>query len=551
MYRSMTDPRGTGGGVPRRRWLAVSGTVLAGAFAGCLGGDSDSDDGDNQSDGGPDSQPGANDDPDTDNPDTDNSDTDNPDTDDEPLPATLTGLTVGDATDTVPNLVASTDAPLTVTLDSETEITRPGTLVVDILAVEETAPWTGDSPRPPPEGTPVATVREAFNVQAATSQSLTFEGLTDDLAGGPYVVVARVPEAETHAVAPLTVTATTEINAEVYTQTTAPENRPTAGELVLSTGPVPTAATDDSEGDDTEGSTVLAVVDLAEGATPTLSVPLGVDADTVVVTARNVDGGVYPPASAEVPLEGTDLPDVELVAGYEFQGTDAMRFTDYILWRNDPYSVPRFEEWIMYGTYGANGDYNCHYTRGSQREANRLIDSDGTPPEYGADLGRIQSEQRLAPPEHSVTLDGKGFYYPDNRWEASDKYGTAYRRSTHIPVLGSLDAVTEPTPGERKYVGTEQYRNRGVDIYRINTNVAEFTLPDSRVFVDPETGYILRIEQNPMAEDGQGKESFEVAEFFDHGEPATADVELLKNRSKPKTHSNLDELPWERASKKN
>ena len=543
----MTDPRGTGGGVPRRRWLAVSGTVLAGAFAGCLGGDSD----DSDTDDGTDTQPGPDDgsgpddgtDPSGDEPPDDPNGADNgDDSDGEPLSATLTGLTIGNATDTVPNLAASTDAPLTATLDSQTEITRPGTLAVDIFAVEDTTPWTGDSPRAPPETTSVATARQEFNVQAATSQSLTVEGVTDDLAGGPYVAVARVPEAETRAVAPLTVTATAEITASVYTQTVAPESRPTAGELVLSDGPVSTAATDDSAGGGTEEATVFATVDLAEGSAPTLSVPLGVDTDAVLVTARNVDEGVYPPATAEVPLEGTELSDVELVAGYEFQGTNAMRFTDYIYWS---VSQLESEEWIMYGTYGANGDYNCHYERGFINAGEQLIDSDGMPPEYGADLSAIDSAIGAGSQEHSVTIDEKRFYYPGWRWEASDGDATAYRRSTHIPVLNNLGAVTEPTPDERKYIGTEDYRNRSADIYRVDTDVGEFTLPGSRVFVDPETGYILRIEQDPMGDTGQANESFEVAEFFDHGEPETADIELMQNRSKAKTGPNLDELPWE------
>ena len=546
----MTDPRGTGGGVPRRRWLAVSGTVLAGAFAGCLGGDSD----DSDTDDGTDTQPGPDDgsgpddgtDPSGDEPPDDPNGADNgDDSDGEPLSATLTGLTIGNATDTVPNLAASTDAPLTATLDSQTEITRPGTLAVDIFAVEDTTPWTGDSPRAPPETTSVATARQEFNVQAATSQSLTVEGVTDDLAGGPYVAVARVPEAETRAVAPLTVTATAEITASVYTQTVAPESRPTAGELVLSDGPVSTAATDDSAGGGTEEATVFATVDLAEGSAPTLSVPLGVDTDAVLVTARNVDEGVYPPATAEVPLEGTELSDVELVAGYEFQGTNAMRFTDYIYWS---VSQLESEEWIMYGTYGANGDYNCHYERGFINAGEQLIDSDGMPPEYGADLSAIDSAIGAGSQEHSVTIDGKTFYYPGWRWEAADGDATAFRRTPHVPVLDGLDTVTEPIPEERKYVGTEQYRDREVDLYRISTEIEGSPHPDSLVFIDPATGHILRIERDPMAETGQGSESFEVAEFFDHGEPETADIELMQNRSKAKTGPSLDELPWERAS---
>jgi hypothetical protein len=545
----MTDPLGTGGGVPRRRWLAVSGTVLAGAFAGCLGGDGD----DSDTDDGTDTQPGADDgsgpddgtDPSGDEPPDDPNGADNgDDSNGEPLSATLTGLTIGDATDTVPDLAASTDAPVTATLDSQTEITRSGTLAVDIFAVEDTTPWTGGSPRAPPETTPVATARQEFNVQAATSQSLTVEGVTNDLAGGPYVAVARVPEAETHVVAPLTVTATAEITAKVYTQTVAPESRPTAGELVLSDGPVSTAATDDSAGGSTEQATVFATVDLAEGSAPTLSVPLGVDTDAVLVTARNVDEGVYPPATAEVPLEGTELSDVELVAGYEFQGTDAMRFTDYINW-----SVNQLEseEWIMYGTYGANGDYNCHYERGFINAGEQLIDSDGTPPEYGVDLGATESAQGEGPAHHSALIDDEAFFSPGYQWEAADGLDelTAYRRTTHVPVLDGLGAVTEPTPEERKYVGTKQYRNRRVDIYRVDTDVEEFALPGSRVFVDPETGHILRIEQDPMGDTGQGNKSFEVAEFFRHGEPATADIELMQNRIKQKTGPNLDELPWE------
>jgi hypothetical protein len=544
MYLSMTDVHDADGRVSRRRWLAVSGTVLGGAFAGCLGGDDDGPEDDtgntgNQTGNNTGDQSGDDDDDQTGN-------------EEGSLPVTLTELTVGDATaEAVPTIIAETTAPLTASLESNTEITRPATLAVEVFPVNDPTPWAEDTTRAPPDVEPVLTASEEFNAEAETTLSVPVEGLTSQLTDGAYVAVARVPAADTRAVATLQVAAFAELEVDVYTQTAASDNRVEAGELVLASGPVPTRATgglDGAVGETDEDVTIYRTVDLAERPAPTLQVPLTADTDTMVVTARNVNGGVYPPASTDVAIEGLTLPDVELVAGYPFQGTDAMRFSMYALAEREARRYPPHEEWIRYGTYGANGDYNSLYITGTTPEGDEYLESDGTPPAYGSDLGELSTEQGLAWPSQSARIDGTGFFYAStrNQWELIEGVPN-FRRSTHITALDGLGAVTNPTVNEREYLGSTDYRDRTVDVYGVSTDVADSRHPDANVFVDPATGYVLRIERDPIREEGPLSESYEVVEFFAHGEPETADIELMKSWSKPNTGPDLSELPWEHA----
>jgi hypothetical protein len=546
MYLSMTDVHDADGRVSRRRWLAVSGTVLGGAFAGCLGGDDDGPEDDtgntgNQTGNNTGDQSGDDDDDQTGN-------------EEGSLPVTLTELTVGDATaEAVPTIIAETTAPLTASLESNTEITRPATLAVEVFPVNDPTPWAEDTTRAPPDVEPVLTASEEFNAEAETTLSVPVEGLTSQLTDGAYVAVARVPAADTRAVATLQVAAFAELEVDVYTQTAASDNRVEAGELVLASGPVPTRATgglDGAVGETDEDVTIYRTVDLAERPAPTLQVPLTADTDTMVVTARNVNGGVYPPASTEVAIEGLTLPDVELVAGYPFQGTDAMRFSMYTLEDRGPRRFPPHEEWIRYGTYGANGDYNSLYITGFIEEGEAYLESDDRPPSYGSDLGAISTEQMIVAPAQSARIDGTGFFYAStrNQWELLEDTPSGFRRSTHLTALDGLGAVTNPTVDEREYLGRVEYRDRTADVYRVDTRIDGFIHYDNKIFVDPATGHVLRLERDPMAEEGRWAESYEIAEFFGHGEPETADIEMMKSRSKPNTGPDLSKLPWEHAT---
>jgi len=269
----------------------------------------------------------------------------------------------------------------------------------------------------------------------------------------------------------------------------------------------------------------------------------------MVVTARTVDGGVYPPASTDVAIEGLTLPDVELVAGYPFQGTNAMRFSMYTLEEREGRRYPPHREFIRYGTYGANGDYNSLYITGTTPEGDEYLESDGTPPEYGTDLMSLSVELGLSSRDHSARIDGTGFFYAStrNQWELLEDTPSGFRGSTHITALDGLGAVTNPTVDEREFLGSTDYRGRTVDVYQVDSVVGEFRLPDANVFVNPATGYVLRVERDPILEEGLWKESYQVVKFFAHGEPETADIEIMKNRSKHNTGPNLSELPWEHA----
>jgi len=148
MYLSMTDVHDADGRVSRRQWLAVSGTILGGAFAGCLGGDGDNPEDTDNTGNQTDNETGDDDDDQTgdQSDDDDDDDSDQTGNDEESLPVTLTELTVGDATaEAVPTVIAEKTAPLTASLESNTEITRPATLTVEVFPVNDTTPWADAS----------------------------------------------------------------------------------------------------------------------------------------------------------------------------------------------------------------------------------------------------------------------------------------------------------------------------------------------------------------------------------------------------------------------
>jgi hypothetical protein len=536
----MTEGRSDHGWVTRRRWLAVSGSALAGVLAGCLGDDetdSDGDDGtgDNgSSDTG--NSDGTDDTPDESGDDTDGDGGDSPD--DDSLTVTIDGVTVDDTPQGEPlDILVDTAHPVTTALTNTDTTTSSLTLEVAIYPVGDQSDWPapGDDDAIDTlltDATPAVTTSDMLAIGPETTESVTFEALTPELAGGPYLVVARAADADTRAVTPLTVTATAEVPVEVYTQEVGPENRPASGQLTL------TIDTDGVGVDRIERD----VAALGETASPTVTLPLGVPADSATLTAHSVNDSVYPPASATVSLVRDPEP-VTLVAGYPFQGTDSMRFSQYIH-TFDAGRYPPYEEWIRYGVYGANGDFSSYYITGYIQEKNLWMDVDGSPPEYGADLETIANELGHVPPAFSVSIDGDAFYYSpvDEWWEGIDE-SSSKGRSTHMMVLNGLDAYTEPTPEERKFLRREQYRGRTVDVYRISGEIGPGTHPDSEVYVDPETGQVLRVERQPI--NNELNNSVEVGEFYDHGVPETADIEFMKEHSTDETAPGQVYLPWE------
>jgi len=501
----------------RRRWLVLAGSAVPMAFAGCLGGDDDDDeDAPDDADDGPADDPA-------------NGGDGAPD-------VTLTGLTVGDTAHGQSHpLAVGTEHPITVTLDSATDSDRTALIDIAVYALEgpEEVPEPGDDDAIEAvvtDRTAVATDSQRVTAAPDSQQTVTVEGLTPELAGGPYLVVATVEAADTRVATPIDVQTTTTVDVDVYTVERDPENRPASGRLVLEA--------DGRAMDPIERE----VANLGETPTPTVEVPLDVPVDEVQLVARDVDDSLYPPGSVAVPVERNPDP-VAIVAGYPFQGTDAMRYSYYLSFLKTDSTFPPYEEWVRYGQYGTNGDYNTYYSTGNKRRENLWSTStDVDPPQTPDELETITDEQGLAGPRHSAGISDDAFFYAsvNEEWEPADE-PSGYRRSSDIIALDGLDAVT--TPEEREFLRREEYRGRTVDVYSISVEFSGSVHPDSEVYIDPETGHALRVEREPMASDWE--DSREVTEFFDHGEPETADIELMKERSTHETSDELDGLPWE------
>lgn len=493
--------------LPRRTLLASSAAGLA-ALAGCLGSDDDDDDGEpaNGADDGDDGGNGA-DGGDSDDP--NGADDGGDDGDEPPVPdgeASLSMLLV-DGRDSFAELDEGTDVPVTVTLANEGEGEDSFDVTLSIgESVEET---------------------QTVDVEAGAETEVTFTGVTSGLAGGDHTVVVTTDGDQLST--DVTVLGDVELTLTVYTQGADEEYLVEAGELTVFAG-----------------SDVVATADLGESPTQTVTVPLA-EADTFTVEVTNVDGGVFPNVEESVAMDGGPR-EVDIVAGYEFQGTTTFNFSTYVFeeshtdedgteWGN--------EEWVAYGTYAENRDYHSRYIVGSIGDiSQRLVNLEDSPPPFEADLFEVGDELGASGPHHSVLVGAEGFFYPETRGRWEEGGNPAFRlRDSHTPVRNGLDEITKLDPDKQQYAGTRVVHGEEADVYELDVEIGGTNYVDAKVAVDPETGYIVRWQSERL--NNEMTSSYEIVEFQDHNGPQELDWDRIRGYTGTTTDDDIDTLPWD------
>jgi hypothetical protein len=539
----MTDEGSRHEGVSRRRWLSLAGGSVPLALTGCLGGDDNDDPGSSN-----DTAPGDGPTPD----DTDNGPGTNPDA--PSADPALLQLAVDSIRGPV-EFVAGTERPITVTLANQGD--DRGVLTVDLVvtpvsdAVSGTSTGAGDEDAGTADD-PVVSASRSQRLEPGEEHRFTFDRITEDLPGGQYTLAATAgTDTLTQSV---TVTATTDVTVDVYTTAVDDEHRATDGTVTL----VAHYAAGFTE--------TVTTADLGGTPSATLTVPLADDQPTdYTIEVTNVNGGTVPDATRDVTIADPDDGGFEIVAGYEFQGIDACRFSEYFLYYpEDATSTGQVDEWFLYGTYAQNGDYHVYYapnmpygTDSTTFTPDPYFDvqapmHETSPLEYGTEF---QVVGRSGFGYHSLFHDGQYFYYTavNHHWRPGD-VATGRRASIKLIGINGLGAVT--TPEEREFVGTKVIQGIEADVFEIDTTVDGSSHMGTRVYTDSETGHVVRVERDTLNTDkmntirNEKGGIWEIVEFFDHGEPETVDWDLLNSRSKHRTGPDsdgktLDGLPWE------
>ncbi len=537
----MTDEPDTPATVGRRRWLSVLSASLSLGVAGCLGDGEDdgpSDDGTvdgDDSSGGPDDtdteddpgdtgddstdDTGGGDDSDDDTGGGNGSDDNGSDGGDEStqpdVPITLTDLRAAQVPITV-SLGVDESAPIAVTVanDGDTAAEIPVTFAV--LAGQD---GVDESPNGSP-GQSIST-DDALASQTLTvtldpgaSERLTASGLTDGLEQGSYTVTAAAGDQQ--ATLGLELFADSPVPITVYTQAVSEEYRADSGQVTVSANdqPVATASLDSQP--------------------VTVALPLE-QIRQYAIEVENLDGGAWPDTQESIVVNSGADPSIEFVAGYELPDAVGFQFSSYRLMSR--------EERIGFGLYSSEGDYQFSFTDSLTSTPNSpYLEPDGTPPEYSADLGAIAEQVGGTPVSHALQKripgDSAGYYYAGSRehWEplSVESATERYRRVHNFGLsLASADTADEL---HREHERRDSVRDTPVDVYRV---------PEigTSVFVDPETGHTLRAVR-------QSGGTYEIVDFFAHGDIEGIDWELLKERSIHETGENLEgeeleRLPWE------
>ena len=513
--------------VPRREWLVLAGGSLSTAIAGCLGGDD-----------------GDNDDTDSDDGERDS----NGDTDGEPTTrseATVLGLTVGerpvagggkDSTDdsesdtggtdhgqnTTTQIVVDSNVPIHATVANEGN--AEGSFQVEF----QVSPQDGDTDEP------AVTKFRRVSLAPGDQQRVTIDGVTGQLDGQDYDLVVRAGEATL--TSSFTVAVTTEVEVLAYTEEVRIDKRAEEGLLTLYDYAL-----------DGADQTQLTTAQL-NGEPVTLQVPLDTNTPEFAIEVTDVEGGAFPSATKVVTIDSLDIDTIEIVAGYEFRAADTYRFSTYSRLSADLANHDQPQQWWTYGSYAKNSDY--YYVEAKDTvylESAWAMDLNNSPPRYGIDINILQERHGSTDGLYGVSVDFKGYLYLNvsrqDYWVPDNNVA----HETWTPhVMGRLaDNDGYLRRDGRKFIEREQLHGEKVDVYemyRSDDSPAE-SLPARKVYVDPETGYTVRLEEyysedNPL-------EYYTISEYTAHNKVETIDYDLLRERTPNRTGEGVDKLPWE------
>lgn len=392
------------------------------------------------------------------------------------------------------SLRTGSDLPVGVTVTNEGTVTASFDVSVHVGERVESA-TTGD-------------------IAGGESATVTLSGLTGDLATGSHDLTAET--AVDSRTVELSVLDEAAIDATVYTQSVGEANLAESGTLVV---------TDESD-------TEVASHDLSSGASVVLTEGID-DGETYTLAVEEPNGGAFPPASETVTVDGVS--DVSLVAGYEFQGAESYDFTAYIWW------AERTREWGYKGSHAATGNHYTLYVA-----SNRIVPSFSIEDSlFDRDIGMWELKDDVlggTNPFTEIVVDGQGYYRmegggSDGSWTELDAEKVLEyppHTSTYQTVLKPLDELTENDPERQSYVGEGEVNGVAVDVYDVDLGPVTEGYGDATVYVNPETGYVMRFEtadEFPFSDD---PDTYYIIEFMNHDEVETFDFEGIGfNRDNP------------------
>jgi hypothetical protein len=256
---------------------------------------------------------------------------------------------------------------------------------------------------------------------------------------------------------------------------------------------------------------------------PSVTVPSVATGDELLLTTENIDDGVYPDGEQTVTVEGTT--EVEFVTAYEFRGADSFRLSAYLFAPNPspPDVIDPSANYYVWATHAADDD---HYIRWYRVAGGTTYDFDDSIHNHGVDLRQFQQSGRFAPVEQ-VRIGGEAYGHrygsgalaDEQSWNRLENDSPAYDpenlgRENFGPIYPHhpLTRLTGATPEKQQFAGPVEINDQTFHQY----DIAVKNYPDSRAFVEPETGYVMRFETEKTYA-GPSEQGYEIWTYSDHG----------------------------------
>jgi hypothetical protein len=255
---------------------------------------------------------------------------------------------------------------------------------------------------------------------------------------------------------------------------------------------------------------------------PSVTVSDGVaTGETYELTTENIDDGVYPDGEETVTVDGTT--EVDFVTAYEFQGADSFRLAAYLFAPNPspPDVIDPSANYYIWATHAADGD---HYARDYRVAGSTTYDPDDSIHNHGVSLRQFQRSGAFAPREQ-VRIDGEAYGHrygsgpiaDDSPWDEIQDLGydpasPPRANAGEMYPARTLTELTGADPEKQQFTGTVEID--GQTLHQYDLSVENY--PNSRAFVNPETGYVVRWEaQKSYA--GPSEQGYEIWTYSDHG----------------------------------
>ena len=498
----------------RRRTLLAAGGVIS--LAGCLGFDDDDGTDDSEDEDGAD-DPGGEDGTDDSDDAVESDDSQNGGDEnggDEPGELSLSALTLDGESERL-EAFAETDISVAVTAEN---LGGDDEFEVSLLVVETDAS----------DDEPAVEATETLTLDAGEQTEVTFDEITTDLGVGTYDVMIRDPEREETQLAGELVFTTpiVEVTTNVYLKSVDDGPRPEEGSVVVS-----------------QDGEVIDEKNLRINPSPTLEIPEG-RGNTYTLEVENIDGGIYPSIETTVTPTSYDPFELDFVTGYEFQTADSFNFTVFRSYVHGGLSKRPGR-----GSLAETGEFFIEYD--SIGFPTQTFDIGDPLPPFETEVSRFVEEHYGFPAASSIglKLNDQRLYRSrrDDVFSEEDDH-FLYEPSRHGPpqlLMQGIDALTDPDPEQRRFVGEREYRDRTVDEYEVvfeggvNRYVPEVAdevdsadrddFDGARVLVDPDTGYILRFESEmiPFRQPEPIFDAVEIWEFYDHNDVETLDTSWI------------------------